>query len=367
MKNILSLFFLFVFLSTNQFASGQSAEDISPLEPGDYVPDVSVKNINNEKVALHKIFSELPAVVVFYRGGWCTYCDKQLNELKEVNSQIQGKGYQLVAMSTDKPENAVKTLNDKGLDFSVYSDHEMEAADAFGISFKVSTSTVRMYKKKLGVDLQEYSGKEHNKLPVPSVFVIKDNIIRYAHSNPDYKTRLSSDSLLKVLDSVNDQDFPKYPVNNPPKKDVGSIDGIINAFYETISGPHYTNRNWMRLKTLCRKNVQFNVMVTDKKGNEYMQQGSLTDYIDYYERVFGKHNFEEKEMGRKTSKFHNIAQVFSTFHSELNVKDKNITITERGLKSFQLVFEDDRWWITNVLWTTETKDNKIPGEFLKMD
>ena len=76
------------------------------------------------------------------------------------------------------------------------------AARAFGIAFQLDAETVDLY-RRAGIDLEEASGETHHGLPVPSVFVVDaDGVIRFTHSNPDYKVRLAPEKLLAALDAV---------------------------------------------------------------------------------------------------------------------------------------------------------------------
>ena len=90
------------------------------------------------------------------------------------------------------------SLKVKDLGYTLYSDQSMEAARAFGIAFQVDTGTLKRY-KRFGIDLEAASNREHNQLPVPSVFLVsKGGLIRWVYSNDDYKVRPENDALLKA-------------------------------------------------------------------------------------------------------------------------------------------------------------------------
>ncbi len=90
----------------------------------------------------------------------------------------------------------MKSLEAKGLGYTLYSDSRMEAARAFGIAFQLSADDVAAY-AGYGVDLEAASGRDHHQLPVPSVFLVeKGGTVRWVYSNPDYKVRPDNAQLL---------------------------------------------------------------------------------------------------------------------------------------------------------------------------
>lgn len=141
--------------------------------------------------------------------------------------------------------------------------------------------------------------------------------------------------------------------------DVKSIDGIIHAMYDVISGEPGP-RNWERLRSLCLPSAQMNA-VASRNGKSKFFQGTVEKYIANNGPYFMKNAFYEKEIHRVTDRFGNIAQVFSTYESR-NVKGGEPF--ERGINSIQLVFESNRWWVVNVLWCGETKESPLPAQYL---
>ncbi len=90
------------------------------------------------------------------------------------------------------------SLKVKNLGYELYSDQSMEAARAFGIAFQVDDETLSRY-KRFGIDLEAASNREHNQLPVPSVFLVtKGGAIRWVYSNDDYKIRPENAALLEA-------------------------------------------------------------------------------------------------------------------------------------------------------------------------
>ena len=83
----------------------QLASDISPLLIGEKTPDLSVQNTNNEEVRIQALFASKPTVLIFYRGGWCPYCNLHLVELQGIEKEILKAGYQIVAINVTANAN----------------------------------------------------------------------------------------------------------------------------------------------------------------------------------------------------------------------------------------------------------------------
>lgn len=180
-----------------------AASEVNPVEVGATAPDVTLVRSDGSKARLHALVADQPAVLVFYRGGWCPYCNRHLAALGEVESDLRHLGYRIHAVSPDKPEKVAAATVEAEFDYALYSDAPAAAATAFGLAFRVDAET---YEKLLGygIDLEAASGHDHHLLPVPAVFIIdRDAIIRFRYYNPDYKERLSGDELLQAArDSV---------------------------------------------------------------------------------------------------------------------------------------------------------------------
>lgn len=183
-----------LFIGTSQFAVAQS--DICPLLIGSQMPDVKLSSSEGETVELRKLTAAKPTVIIFYRGSWCPYCNRHFKEIQDVEGELKEMGYTILAISPDKPENVLGTEEKHELAYSVYSDSDMEASDAFGLSFTVDDETVTKY-KKWDIDLEAASGRTHGKLPVPAVFVAgKDGRMKFSYVNPDYHERLGGQVLV---------------------------------------------------------------------------------------------------------------------------------------------------------------------------
>lgn len=182
------------FLQAQDYAA--SANEVTPLLISSEIPDVTVKNIDGETVNLRDKVYEQPSILVFYRGGWCPYCSRHLADLKKIEDDLYEIGYQILAISPDRPEKLKATLNENELGYTLLSDSPMNATKAFGLAFKVDTETVERY-KSIGIDLEGDSGYDHHLLPAPAVYIVNtDGIVRFNYVNPNYKERIDGDVLL---------------------------------------------------------------------------------------------------------------------------------------------------------------------------
>ena len=175
-----------------------SPGQVSPALIGSDLPDVNIKNSEGDYVSLKKVGSGKPAVLVFYRGGWCPYCSKQLSGLAQIRSDITDMGYQLLGISMDKPSKIREHQSKQDLSFPLYSDHEANAVKALGIAYRVPQKKVKGYLEN-GIDLEGASGRSHHILPVPTVLIVdgKGKIL-FKYANPDYQVRLEPDVLISA-------------------------------------------------------------------------------------------------------------------------------------------------------------------------
>ncbi len=189
---------LSLFLSPAAFAVPvpESPSEVRPLMIGAAVPDAPLRSLDGKAATLRKALAGKPAVLVFYRGGWCPYCNTHLRELKDIQKDLDALGYRTVALSPDTPEELRKTLAKHSLPYALLSDSKMDAARAMGLAFRVDDKTVKKY-EQYGIDLERSSGEKHHWLPVPGLFLIdQDGKVAFVYANPDYKVRLKGSVLL---------------------------------------------------------------------------------------------------------------------------------------------------------------------------
>lgn len=194
----------FFALNTHPVSAQSYAEDateINPVLTGTTIPDATIKTVDGENVQLKNLVSQQPTVLIFYRGSWCPYCNKHLAELQQAEQKLVDIGYQILAVSPDRPEKLKGSIQKHDLEYTLLSDSPMELSKAFGLAYKVDERTVKRYKKN-GIDLEEDSGYDHHLLPVPAVYLINtDGLITFQYVNPNYQTRINSDVLLTAAEA----------------------------------------------------------------------------------------------------------------------------------------------------------------------
>ncbi|MEP6882476.1 MAG: peroxiredoxin-like family protein [Dokdonella sp.] len=186
--------------AANEIAA--SATEVHPLLLGSEVPDVALKTLDGKETSLRKQMAGKPAILVFYRGGWCPYCNTQLSDLRLIAKDIDALGYQIIAISPDRPEELAKTLSKDKLDYTLLSDSKADALKAFGIAYRVDDETIKKY-QGYGIDLEKSSGETHHVLPVPSVFIVDtDNLLQFSYTHPDYRVRVPGSVILAAAKAI---------------------------------------------------------------------------------------------------------------------------------------------------------------------
>lgn len=192
----LSLILPSQFLQAQDFAP--SADQVTPLLISSKIPDVSLKNMEGEMVRLRDLTSDKPSILIFYRGGWCPYCNRHLADLQMIQDELVEIGYQILAISPDRPEKLKATLQKHDLDYTLLSDSPMTVNKAFGLAFQVDQKTVDHY-RSVGIDLEGDSGYDHHLLPAPAVYILNtEGIVKFNYVNPNYKERINGDVLLSA-------------------------------------------------------------------------------------------------------------------------------------------------------------------------
>ena len=145
----------------------------------------------------------------------------------------------------------------------------------------------------------------------------------------------------------------------PREQDVASPDAIIKAHYDVLTGAA-GKRNFQRLRSLYLEGARLIPV-----GNRIHAEGethvmSVDEWIDDIAVFFEENDFYIEEIQRHEHRFGDMIQVFSTYEARLREDAERKT---RGIRAMQLLYREDRWWIVNVMWDNETRQNPIPGEF----
>lgn len=178
----------------------QLAED-APA-PGESFPDFTLLDAGGASVESGQLIGALPLVMVFYRGGWCPYCDMTLRALEAVRPRIEAAGAELVAVSAEPPENLEAIAAAKGLGFRLFSDPELRLARACGLLFEFTDAHVALY-RRLGIDVPAHNVQQDWSLPMAATFVIDPSgTVVWSFIDPDWTRRADPDELVQLLETA---------------------------------------------------------------------------------------------------------------------------------------------------------------------
>lgn len=168
------------------------------LKPGELAPDFTLPDALGRPVRLAERLRQGPVVLKFYRGGWCPYCNLELRAYQQALPELQSLGAQLIAVSPEKPDNALSTAEKNALAYPVLSDAGGKVAAAYRLAFELSEELQALYKSR-GRDLAAWNGGNWT-LPAPGTFVIgSDRRIALAHVDADYRTRLEPSAAIEAV------------------------------------------------------------------------------------------------------------------------------------------------------------------------
>jgi hypothetical protein len=156
----------------------------------------------------------------------------------------------------------------------------------------------------------------------------------------------------------------EIPNANP--SDVESIDAIIAAAYDVISGPAGKKRDWDRERSLFFPGARLMPTATVPGRNDVDLAPLILDvegYIERVEPIFAKSGFYEKEIARRVEQFGRIAHVWSTYESRHDPSDASPFM--RGINSIQLFNDGNRWWILSIYWQHESPQHMIPAKYFE--
>lgn len=146
--------------------------------------------------------------------------------------------------------------------------------------------------------------------------------------------------------------------------DASTLDAIMKAVYDVISGDAGKPRDWDRFRSLFHKDARL-IPAGKNQQTGIVGARALTpeDYIKRSEPILLKEGFFEREIARRVETFGNITHVFSTYESRHSLADK--TPFARGINSFQLLNDGKRWWVITIYWEGETRENPLPKKYLR--
>jgi peroxiredoxin len=188
---------------TNTTATDElgSHENELGLKAGEYVPAFESNTYDGESVSLDNLLANGPIMVIFYRGGWCPFCNYQFRQVTQAFEKFQHRNVTPVLVSVDKTDGAMLVKEAYEIPFPVLSDSNLAAHESFTTVIELDNSEYEKY-KKFGVDLEAWSGLQHHKMAAPGVFLVSsEGQVLWSHVALDFKTPPNVEQLLSVIDS----------------------------------------------------------------------------------------------------------------------------------------------------------------------
>jgi peroxiredoxin len=186
--------------AAEQGALAAAGEPSGVAQPGNRLPDGELLDVAGQPTTLAETLSGKPAVIVFYRGGWCPYCNIALRTYQaQLVPALADRGISLIAISPQTPYGSLSTKEAKELTFTVLSDPGNQIARQLGILTAPSDGT-RAGQLQLGLDLTQVNADGTTGLPMPAVVIADaDGVIRWIDVHPDYTTRTEPGQVLQAV------------------------------------------------------------------------------------------------------------------------------------------------------------------------
>jgi peroxiredoxin len=179
-------------------AKGRPADVIAI---GDVLNDFTLPDATGRDVSLSELVTDGPAVLVFYRGGWCPYCNLALHQYQsELVPQLPRYDATLAAISPQKPDESLSTAEKHNLQFAVLSDPGARVSRALGIAFEPAEDVLEA-QRALGLDIRDGNADGSPELPMPTVLVVDpDRTVRFVDVQADYTSRTEVADIIAALD-----------------------------------------------------------------------------------------------------------------------------------------------------------------------
>lgn len=191
----LVIFFSILFCLTNVNAQDKP----EGLFIGSKAPDFKAKDQDGQEIRLKDLLKKGKVVLVFYRGYWCPYCNRELSRLQDSILLIQEKGATVVAVSPEKPENVKLTVEKTKASYPVLYDEGMKIMKGYEVEYEIEETTLARYRSS-GLDIEKNNGANGKYLPVPAIYIIdKESTVTYRFFDADYKKRPSVKEILQNL------------------------------------------------------------------------------------------------------------------------------------------------------------------------
>lgn len=173
------------------------------LEVGETAPDFTLPNATGEDVTLSQSLADGASVVTFYRGGWCPYCNLAIRALQDALPAIQAAGASLMAISPQRPDDALTLQEKHALTFDVLSDVDQSVIADWRVQYRVPAEIERVHMETFKKDISKVNADGSWNLPLPATFVLdRDGVVRARHVDPEYTRRMEPSAIVAALKAL---------------------------------------------------------------------------------------------------------------------------------------------------------------------
>ncbi|MFI8604627.1 peroxiredoxin-like family protein [Cellulophaga baltica] len=168
------------------------------LQVGETAINFTLPNALGKKITLYDELENGPVILMWYRGGWCPYCNMQLHYMQEMLPAFKKLGASLLAITPETPDNSISTKEKNDLEFEVLSDLDNKVGYEYKVVFKLTEDVKEIYEN--GFELSKFNGNDKGELPLAATYIIGQNkVIQYAFLDADYRNRAEPQDLLEHL------------------------------------------------------------------------------------------------------------------------------------------------------------------------
>jgi len=172
------------------------------LKTGDAMPDFDLPEVGGGHIQLTDLLKNSPVVINFYRGGWCPYCNLEMQALQQALPDIEQAGGTLISIAPELPEHAGETREKGNLTFPLLHDRDNALARKLGLVFTLADILRPVY-EGFGIDLQESQGNNSFELPVPATYIVRpDGVVAFAFVDADYTQRMEPARIVEILKTL---------------------------------------------------------------------------------------------------------------------------------------------------------------------
>lgn len=189
-------------VSERQLLQSDAAQ--AAVKTGDRAPDFILDTPDGETFYLDESLQRGPVVLSFYRGGWCPFCNLEMQTLAEHHETIRQLGATLVAIAPEQPVDQQLSIEKLGIPFPLLVDEGNRLAERYGLVMIVE-ETLRPLYQQWGYDLPAYNDDDSWTLPLPATYVIdRQGTVAAACVTRDISRRMEPDDILRTLHNLGD-------------------------------------------------------------------------------------------------------------------------------------------------------------------